>query len=126
MDFINTSVAQLSDLFKSMTAGARMTVGLLLAVLVVSLVFLFQGRLRGTDGYLFGGQSFSAGEMQAMQAAFSQAGLGGWELEGNQIRIPKHQQHEYIAALFVNKALPANWGDGMREALDAGGSFTTF
>ena len=42
MDFLNKAFAQLSDLFRSMTPAARITAGLLLAVVVVSLVYLFR------------------------------------------------------------------------------------
>ena len=42
MDFLNKAIAQLSDLFRSMTPGARITAGLLLAVVVVSMGYLFQ------------------------------------------------------------------------------------
>jgi flagellar M-ring protein FliF len=41
VDFINKAMAQLGDLFRSMTPGARMTTVLLLIVIVVSVAFLF-------------------------------------------------------------------------------------
>ena len=47
MDFLNKSIAQVSELFRSMTPGARLTAGLLLAVVVVSMGYLFR---QGTAG----------------------------------------------------------------------------
>src|SRR5688572_25740991 len=109
MDFLNTSYAQISDLFRSMTVGARITAGLLLAVVVVSLSWLFQHQATGGRVELFDGQSFSASELNAMEAAFAQAGLSGYEVHRSQIRIPRSQQAAYVAALADAKALPAQW-----------------
>ncbi len=41
MDFINKAFAQLADLSRSMTPGARITSVLLLVLVVVSLAYLF-------------------------------------------------------------------------------------
>ena len=40
MDFLNKAIAQLSELFRSMTPGARITAGLLLAVVVISVAVI--------------------------------------------------------------------------------------
>src|SRR5688572_17770903 len=119
MDFINQATAQASDLFRSMTVGARITAGLLLAVVVISLAYLFNYQVNGGETYLLGGQHFSTSELTAMQAAFSEAGLGGYEVEGGRIRIPRAQQAAYVAALAEAKALPMNWNDHLVRALDA-------
>ena len=47
MDFLNKAFAQLSDLFRSMTPGARLTAGLLLVVVIVSLGYLFTHDMSG-------------------------------------------------------------------------------
>ena len=51
MDFLNKAISQVTDLFKSMTPGARMTAGMLLVMIVISLGYLFtmQGS-RATTG----------------------------------------------------------------------------
>jgi flagellar M-ring protein FliF len=125
MDFINSAAAQASDLFRSMTVGARITAGLLLAVVIVSLAYLFNYQVNGGETYLLGGQHFSTSELTAMQAAFSEAGLGGFEVHGGQILIPRAQQAAYIAALAEAKALPMNWNDHLVRALDSSNPFTT-
>ena len=125
MDFLNTALGQLNDLFRSMTVGARITAGLLLAVVVVSLGYLFNHEMAGGDTYLLGGQSFSTSELNAMEGAFSSAGLGGYELEGGRVRIPRSEQAVYVAALAEAQALPMNWNDSMARALEDTNPFMT-
>ena len=57
MDFLNRAFEQIKDVFASMTPGARITAGLLLVVIIVSLVFLFQGQVISGDNYLLGGRA---------------------------------------------------------------------
>ena len=119
MDFFNKAFAQVSDLFRSMTPGARITAGLLLTVVVVSLAFLFNRQSASADAYLLGEQgAFTAGEMSSMQAAFGKANLSGYVVEGNRIRIPRGQQAAYLGALADSGALPANFGDYLTEAIN--------
>jgi flagellar M-ring protein FliF len=125
MDFLNKGMAQIADLFRSMTPGARITAGLLLAVVVISLAYLSNQQLSGGDAYLLGGQSFSAGEMSAMEAAFGKAGLSAYEVEGSRLRIPRGQQAAYMAALVDHGALPAHFGDFLTNAMDKVGPFTS-
>src|SRR5688500_12924761 len=123
MDFLNTAYSQLSDLFRSMTLGARITAGLLLTVVVVSLAWLFQHQVAGGDTYLLGGHSFSSGDLVAAQAAFSKAGLNDFEVVGTQIRVPRQQQYAYVAALADDKALPADWNRFLTKSLDSNNPF---
>jgi flagellar biosynthesis/type III secretory pathway M-ring protein FliF/YscJ len=125
MDFLNTSFAQLSDLFRSMTVGARIMAGLLLAVVVVSLAWLFQHQMTGGQAYLLDGQSFSSQEMNAMLAAFAKAGLNDAQPEAGRIRIPRSQQAAYVAALAEDNALPVHWGDLLSRTLESSNPFTS-
>jgi flagellar M-ring protein FliF len=111
MNFLNRTFEQIKDLFASMTPGARITAGLLLVVIVVSLVFLFQGGIGGPDDFLLGGRAFSTAELEAIEGAFAKAGLSHYELEGSRVRIPNANKAEYVAALAENQALPANFSD---------------
>jgi len=117
MDFLNRAISQISDLFASMTPGARIASGLLLVAIVVSLGFLFQHSVDDADTYLLGGHSFSAGEMPGVQAAMAKAGLNEFHVEGNLIRIPRGEQAEYVAALADAGALPADAHDLMDQVL---------
>lgn len=122
MDFLNRAFAQASDLFRSMTPGARITAGLLLAVVVVSLSYLFNHQVAGGDTLLLGGQHFSAGDLKAMQAAFGTAGLNDYDLDGAQIRVPRGRQDVYMAALVDAGAMPADFNTYLNNAVKELGS----
>src|SRR5690606_16719631 len=104
------------DLFRSMTPATRLTTGLLLAVIVVSLVYLF--RFQGTvaDEDLLSGQSFSSAEISAMEAAFAKAGLSNYEVRGNRVRVPRGQKTVYVAALVDGNALPPDFNNFFTQA----------
>ena len=126
MDFLNKAFAQLSELFRSMTPAARLTVGLLLVVVIVSLGYLFRSEVTsGADAYLMNGESISPSLLPAMEAAFDKAHLENYEIQGTKIRVPHGQQAAYIGALAEAKALPPNFGSFFREALEQGGPFDT-
>lgn len=118
MDFLNKAYEQVSDFFYSMTPAARLTTGLLLGVIVVSLVFLFRGQATSADAYLFGARPLTNGEISAMTAAFSKASLNDWDDEGNRIRVPRGQRHTYLAALVEGNALPQDAGSAWRDMFD--------
>ena len=71
MTFLGTAFSQISDLFKSMSVGARITAVLLLVLVVVSLGYLIRFPSNMPNDYLLGGRAFSSGELAAMEAAFS-------------------------------------------------------
>jgi flagellar M-ring protein FliF len=121
MDFLNKSIAQLSELFRSMTPGARLTAGLLLAIVVVSMGYLFRQGSAGPDAYLFGGEPLPDGQLMRAEAAIAQAGLSGYERDGNRIRVPAGQQAAYLAAVADAGALPPNFNTILENALDKGG-----
>lgn len=122
MDFLNKAFAQLTDLFRSMTMGARITTALLLIVVVVSLAYLFRYHASGPSVYLMNGESFSADQSRIMEAAFAKANLSGWEYEGGRIRVPRSQQAAYMAALAENDALPEVPGGALDKALNSLGN----
>lgn len=121
MDFLNKSIAQLNELFRSMTPGARVTAGLLLAIVVVSMGYLFKQGSAGPDAYLFGGEPLSDGQLTRAEAAIAQAGLSGYQREGNRIRVPAGQQAAYLAAVADGGALPPNFNTILEDALGKGG-----
>ena len=125
MDFVNKAFAQLSDLFRSMTPGARLTASLLLVAVVVSLGYLFNSQVSGGDTYLLGGHGFSANELPTMEAAFGKANLSGYTVEGNRVRIPRGQQAAYMGALADAGALPADFHKYLTDASTAVGPFTS-
>ena len=123
MDFLNKTYAQLVDLFRSMTLGARITSGLLLVVVVISLLYIFKWHSAGPEVDLMHGLPVPAGQLPAMEAAFKKAELSGYEIRGTQIRVPRGQEAKYMAALAEAKALPPNFGSALKEAINAGNVF---
>jgi flagellar M-ring protein FliF len=120
MDFLNKSLAQVSELFRSMTPGARITAGLLLAVVVISLGYLFKQGTAGPDAFLFGGEMLHDSELTRIEAALGKQTIT-WEREGNRIRVPAGQQSAALAAISDAGALPRNFNDILEKALDKGG-----
>jgi len=118
MDFINKAFAQLTDLFRSMTAGARITTALLLVVVVLSLAYLFRYHAAGPSLYLLNERAFSTEQQQAMAAAFGKAGLKGWSFDGPKIRIPRSQEDKFLAALSEHDALPEIPDGPMDKAIE--------
>ena len=120
MDFLNKALAQVSELFRSMTPGARITAGLLLAIVVISLGYLFKQGAAGPDAYLFGGQALSDGELSNIEVALGEVGLTAVR-EGNRIRVSKGQQAAALAAIADAGALPPNFSTILEKALNTAG-----
>ncbi len=125
MDFLNRTYAQLADLFRSMTPGARITAALLLGVVVISLAYLFRTQSAGPDTYLLGGHPFPTEGLVEVEAAFAQAGLSDYTIEGRQIRVPRRRQTEYIAAMADAGALPQDAGDKLLAILKESSPFAS-
>jgi len=125
MNFLNNAIAQVSELFRSMTPGARITAGLLLTVVVVSFGYLFRQSGAGPDTYLFGAEAISDGDLTRMEFAIGQAGLSGHVREGNRLRVPAGQQHLYMGAIADAGAQPANFNTILESALEKTSPFDT-
>lgn len=125
MDFLNKAFAQLAELFRSMSPGARITAGLLLAVVVASAGFLFNHQVTGGDAYLLEGQHFSTAELQAIESAFGQAGLNNFDFDGGRVRVPRAQKAKYMAALVDGNAMPAHFGSHLDAAVSKPSPFTS-
>src|SRR5687767_4634072 len=108
-----------------MSVGTRVATASLLALVVVSVAYLFQYQVTGGDELLLGGRAFDAGELTAMEAAFSQANLGKWQTIGNQIRVPRGQKELYMAALADGNALPPDFYRYLDEATAADSPFAS-
>jgi flagellar M-ring protein FliF len=119
MEFLNNAFAQVADLFRSMTPGARLLSALMLAVVVVSLgwLFTFEGTTPELD--LMNGVPVNPSYIPPMQEAFADAGLNSYEIQGGHIKIPRGQRDLYMAALAEHNALPPNietvFDDALKE-----------
>jgi flagellar M-ring protein FliF len=125
MDFVNQGYAQLVELIRSMSAGTRLATVLLLAIVVVSLAYLYQFQATGGNEYLLGGRGFTQSELTAIEAAFAKSGLRKSEIVGSQIRIPRGQKDQYLAALAEGNALPADFYKYLDEAIGADNPFAS-
>jgi flagellar M-ring protein FliF len=126
MDFVNKAYAQLADVFKSLTPGSRIAVGLLLAAVVLALLYLVQFQVTGGGEYLLGGRPFYGDELTRAEAAFAKAGLSGSQIaDGNRIRIPRGQKERYLAALAESSALPADFYKYFDEAAASDNPFSS-
>ncbi len=123
MDFLNKSYGQVTDLFRSMTPGSRITAGLLLIVITTSLVYLFVFQAQSGTDYLFGAREFSQTELDAMQKAFGTAGLDQFEVVGFRIRVPRRKRYQYIQALSQENFTPENFDSAVDEVLSSSSSW---
>ena len=117
MDFLNKSVSQILDLFRSMTIGMRITSALLLVIIMTSLVYLFAVEIQSGNDYLFGAREFSQAELDAMQQAFAAADLDEFEVVGYRIRVPRRNRYLYLQALAQSNFTPENFDSALDEAL---------
>jgi flagellar M-ring protein FliF len=124
MDFLNQAYAQITDLFRSMTPGARLTAGLLLMVVVVSLGYLFTHET-SPSGDLMHGVPLSASLLPSMEAAFGKAKLTGYKIDGTRILVPHGQEAVYMAALADANALPSDFTTVMDDESNKGSFFET-
>ena len=99
--------------------------GLLLAVVVVSVGYLFRQGTAGPDSYLFGGERLPESQLIRIEAAIAQAGLNDSVREGNRIRVPAGQQAKYLAAVADADALPQNFDTILENAIDRGSPWET-
>ncbi len=117
MDFLNKAFAQLADLFKSMSPGARITAGLLVVLVAVSMTYLFVFQMNTANEFLFGSREFSQAELDAMQTAFGAAGLNQFEVVGKRVRVPRGKLVEYLQALSQSNFQPQNFDSAIDQVV---------
>lgn len=117
MDLLNRALIRSSELFRAMSPRARMTAGMLLALLVIGAAYLFVLQSRGSQVDLLGGHVFTVAEIRAAQVAFGKAGLNDFEVEAAQIKVPKHKHDLYLAAMADANVLPPDFGDYLMKTI---------
>jgi flagellar M-ring protein FliF len=117
MDFLNKAFAQLADLFKSMSPGARITAGLLVVLVAVSMTYLFVFQMNTANEFLFGSREFSQAELDAMQTSFGAAGLNQFEVVGKRVRVPRGRLVEYLQALSQSNFQPQNFDSAIDQVV---------
>jgi flagellar biosynthesis/type III secretory pathway M-ring protein FliF/YscJ len=120
MDLLNQAYTQLYERFRSMTPGARLTAGLLAAVVLLCSGYLFTHQDSSPEADLMHGVALAAGQIQKMESALAEANLNGYEVRGASIYVPRGQEAVYMGALAKAKALPPDFGTALREAASGG------
>lgn len=120
MGFLNHTLAQIRELFASMTPAARVTSALLLGVIVCSLGYLFQGYQNAAEEPLFGGALLQPHETQRIETALGQAGLEMLPLVQGRVMVPRGKKAVYLAAIANAGALPANFHMLLEDSLETG------
>jgi flagellar M-ring protein FliF len=125
MGFLNNTINQFNNVFRTLSVGARILAGLLLVVVVISLAYLFNRQTAAPDAFLFGGEAVTAAELPNIEAAFGKASLKNYTIEANRIRVPRGEESTYMAALADSQAMPATYGSHTEKALNTNDIFSS-
>ena len=123
MDLLRQSTGQARQALDSMPPLSRAVLAVMLLLVLVSGSFLYRSASDSSHEMLFGGRSLVDHELDAIELAFSRAGLDAWQRSGRQIQIPKEKRSEYLAALSDTSALPFTLRNPMKEAMQASNLF---
>ena len=125
MEVLSQINTRARDIYRQMTPGARLTSGLLLAVVVVSFALLAQRSWRNGRVTLLGGRMFSADELKAAEAAFGANGLDRFQTRDGRILVPDGEKDLYLAALVDGQALPPDFDSWIDEILENDSPFSS-
>ncbi len=123
MDLLKQSTGQAREVLVSMPPLSRAFGLTLLFIVLGGAAMLFQSPGVSNQELLFGGRLLVDHELDAIELAFSRAGLNAWSREGRQIQIPKDQRAQYLAALSDASALPFTLRNPMKDAMEASNVF---
>ena len=124
MDLLKQSTGQAREAFAAMPVQSRVITILLIVSIVIGLGFLVRGSESSKTHLLFGGRTFKEHELDAIEMAFSQAGLKQWQREGRRIEVPADSQAEYLAALQGSlTSLPISLRSYTKEAIESANIF---
>lgn len=123
MNLLKNAIEPLRDAVLAMPMTSRVITGMLIATILIGLGLLVKGGGTPQAEYLFGGRSLTEAEVDAVELAFSQAGLRGWTREGRRVRVPAGNRSDYLAALNQSGSLPLALRSGLQEAIDKASPF---
>lgn len=123
MDLLNRAYSQLYDLYRSMTPGSRLATVLFAVVVLLGGGYLLTHQAAVPEVDLLNGAPVTAGQLTAIETAFAKANLQGHKVRAGSVYVPSDQKATYMAALDDAKALPAELGFALRDAIDAGSMF---
>jgi flagellar M-ring protein FliF len=106
-----------------MPVQSRIISVMLVAAIAIGLAFLVRGEGSAGREHLFGGRSFGEQELDAVELAFSRAGLNDFDRVGRRITIPTESKAEYLAALEESATLPISLRSSVQDAINAASVF---
>ncbi len=92
--------------YQMKSGSARWTIVVAIALLVGVLLISQRNIWSSARIQLLNGRQLTLEEMGAMQVAFGRAGLNDYEIEGNQVVIPRSERAGYLKALADHGAIP--------------------
>jgi flagellar M-ring protein FliF len=119
MDLLKQSTGQAREAFAAMPVPSRVISIMLIAAIVIGLAFLVRGSDSAGKQLLFGGRTLTEHELDAIEMAFSRAGLSDYHREGRRMEIPTATRAEYLAALTESSSLPITLRSHTKEAIES-------
>jgi len=123
MNFFKQSSQQAREAFTAMPMQSRVISVMLVAAIAIGLAFLVRGTNAASTTFLFGGRTFGEQELDAIELAFSKAGLNDWHREGRRIKVPHEAKATYLAALEESSTLPMSLQTNVLEAINSASVF---
>lgn len=125
MDALQATWKQLAALWEKLSPSQRLTFLAVPLIVVGGLGALVYGTRQPGHDYLLGGKVFAAEELRAAQEALNGAGLTGYTVDGQRVRVPKADTMRYNAALVEGGAMPAEYGDSLVKMYREAGLWAT-
>jgi flagellar M-ring protein FliF len=125
MDALQATFRQLAALWEKLSPSQRLTFVAVPLIVVGGLGALVYGTRQPGHDHLLGGKVFAAEELRAAQEALNSAGLTGYTVDGQRVRVPKADVTRYNAALVEGGAMPAEYGDSLVKMYREAGLWAT-
>ncbi|MDC0295268.1 beta-cystathionase [bacterium] len=123
MDLVKQSTGQVRAVIASMPMQSRVLSAILVTMVMVGLTLLVRSADVSKSEELFGGRVLMEHELDAIELAFSKAGLNDWRREGRRISIPSQKRSEYLATLSDTSSLPITLRNHTKDAIEAANLF---
>ena len=115
-------LGQSSEIIQRTVKEMSLTTRLFLTICVCAVIggglYVLRSSQETSQQHLFGGRSLAVQELDAVEIAFSRAGLNGWTRDNDKILIPVQNRNKYLSALDDNAALPVSLRSSVQQAIE--------